>query len=92
LNKDQAYGAVILIVSLAAAILYLVSVFPSYFALPTWLTWWAIAIPVILAVLAVLTICMWVGWTILTTPPPLPFEETTPLPTESRATEDRRQP
>ncbi len=31
--------------------------------------WWAIALPVILAVLAVLTIVVWIGWTMLTTPP-----------------------
>jgi fatty acid desaturase len=70
LNRDQAYGAVALIVSLAVAVLYLVSLFSSYLALPAWLTWWAIALPVILAVLALLTICMWIGWVMLTTPPP----------------------
>jgi len=88
LNKDQAYGAVVLIVSVAVAILYLISVSPSIIGLPTWLTWWAIAIPVILAVLAVLTICMWIGWTMLTTPPPPPLEETAPLPTEIRTKDD----
>jgi hypothetical protein len=33
------------------------------------LVWWAIALPVILAVLAVLTVVIWIGWTMLTTPP-----------------------
>jgi len=88
LNKDQAYGAVVLIVSLAIAILYLASLFPSYFTLPTWLAWWAIALPVILAVLAVLTICMWIGWVMLTTPPPPPLEEAAPEPAESKAKQD----
>lgn len=92
MNKDQAYGAVVLVASLAAAVLYLVSAFASYFGLPTWLMWCAIATPVILGVLAVLTICMWVGWTILTTPPPPPFEETIPLPIEPGATEDKDRP
>jgi hypothetical protein len=54
-------------------IAYLISLFPSLLGLPSWLTWWAIALPVILAVLAVLTICLWIGWVMLTTPsiPPL---------------------
>jgi len=75
LNRDQACGAIVLAISLMVALLYLLSLFPSYFALPTWLTWWAIALPVILAVLALLTICMWIGWVMLTTPPPPPLEE-----------------
>jgi len=33
------------------------------------LQWLAIAVPVALAVLAVLVILMWIGWTMLTTPP-----------------------
>jgi len=88
LNRDQAYGAVALIVSLAVAVLYLVSLFPSYLALPAWLAWWAIALPVILAVLALLTICMWIGWVMLITPPPPPLKETTPQPTESKTKEN----
>jgi len=84
LNKDRTYGALIFLLSLLAAIVYVAAVFPSYFALPGWLSWWAIALPVILAVLAVLTICMWIGWVMLTTPPPQPLEETAPQPTESK--------
>jgi len=37
----------------------------------------AIAVPVALAVLAVLVIVMWIGWTMLTTPP---LEEISPAP------------
>jgi len=84
LNRDQAYGALVLLVSLAIAIIYLTSLFPSLFALPAWLTWWAIALPVILAVLAVLTICMWIGWVMLTTPPLTPLEEEASGQVESR--------
>ena len=69
MNRDQAYGAVALIISLAVAVLYLVSLFPSYFALSAWLASWAIALPITMAVLAVLTICAWIGWVMLTTPP-----------------------
>ena len=84
MNRDQAYGALVLVVSLAVASAYLVSLFPSYFALPAWLAWWSIALPVIFAVLAVLTICMWIGWVMLTTPPLTPLEEDASGPVESR--------
>jgi len=33
-----------------------------------------VALPVFLFVVAVLVICMWIGWTMLTTPPPAPLE------------------
>jgi uncharacterized membrane protein YcjF (UPF0283 family) len=77
LNRDQAYGAVALIISLAVAVLYLVSLFPSCFALSAWLAWWAIALRIIMAVLAVLTICAWIGWVMLTTPPVEEFATST---------------
>lgn len=70
MNKDQAYGAIVLIISFVVAVFCLVSLFAPYLALPAWLAWWAIALPVILAVLAILTICAWIGWVMLTTPPP----------------------
>jgi len=82
LNKDQAYGGIVLLISLAVTVLYLASLFAPYLALPVWLVWWAIALPVVMAVLAVLTICMWIGWVMLTTPPP-ELEPTTPEPVES---------
>jgi uncharacterized membrane protein YhdT len=69
LSKDQAYGGVVLIISVAIALFYLAALFPTHFGLPAWLAWWAIALPVILAVLAVLVICMWIGWVMLSTPP-----------------------
>lgn len=37
--------------------------------------YWAIAIPVWLAIMLVLFIVAWIGWTMLTTPPPIPLEE-----------------
>lgn len=89
MNKDQAYGAIVLVVSAAIAVLYVMPLFPSFFGLPTWLKWWAIALPVILAVLAVLTICAWIGWVMLTTPPPPPLEELTSEPAEPSIREDK---
>jgi uncharacterized protein involved in cysteine biosynthesis len=78
-NKDQTYGGLILLISLIITIVYIAAFFspvvstyiPSW---PSWLDWWAIAIPVFLFVIAALLICMWIGWTMLTTPPPAPLE------------------
>jgi predicted membrane protein len=40
---------------------------------PSW--YWFLAIPMWLALTLVLVIGMWIGWTMFTTPPPVPFEE-----------------
>jgi predicted DNA-binding transcriptional regulator len=36
---------------------------------------WLVAIPVLVAFVAVLGIGAWIGWTMATTPPPKPIEE-----------------
>jgi predicted DNA-binding transcriptional regulator len=36
---------------------------------------WLIAVPVVVALIAVLAIGAWIGWTMATTPPPRPIEE-----------------
>jgi hypothetical protein len=68
MNKDQSYGGLILLVSLFIFIFYLIAFFT-----PGW-NYLVIEIPVVLAVLAILGITMWIGWTMLTTPPPAPLE------------------
>ena len=42
---------------------------------PFWVLIWLIAIPVVIAVCAVMAIGAWIGWTMATTPPPAPIEE-----------------
>ncbi|MDO8124666.1 MAG: hypothetical protein Q6364_09850 [Candidatus Hermodarchaeota archaeon] len=37
--------------------------------------YFAVAIPMWLAIMLVLFIVAWIGWTMLTTPPPIPLEE-----------------
>jgi hypothetical protein len=37
--------------------------------------YWFLAIPMWFALTLVLVIGMWIGWTMFTTPPPVPFEE-----------------
>jgi predicted DNA-binding transcriptional regulator len=49
-----------------------------YWLFFTTFSFWAVAIPVLIGVLAVLGIVMWIGWTMATTPPPKPIELETP--------------
>jgi predicted DNA-binding transcriptional regulator len=87
-SKDQGIGGIIFIVCAVIALLYVVTLF-----FPQWLgvfgisedalAWthevqfWVIAVPVFIALVAVMGIGMWIGWTMATTPPPKPIEEIT---------------
>jgi H+/Cl- antiporter ClcA len=83
-SKDQAIGALIFLVCVVVAIGYVVVlVAPGTvrYLLP-WVTWsdrgiqfWAVAIVVLIAFLAIMFIGAWIGWTMATTPPPKPIEE-----------------
>ena len=71
-NKDQGFGWLICIVCAAIAAAYTVALFwPALEAIRLWL----VAIPVLIAFVAVLGIGAWIGWTMATTPPPRPIEE-----------------
>jgi len=76
LSRDQVYGGLILAVSAILVILYLAAflVFPKATFLGWAISWWAIVIPVSIFVLGVLVVCVWIGWTMATTPPPAPIE------------------
>ncbi len=71
MNPDQKYGALLFLGGLLAAILYVAIFVGSNMGIKFLdrFVWWSIALPVILAVLAVLTIVVWIGWTMVTTPP-----------------------
>jgi len=81
-SKDQAIGGVICLVCVLVAVFYVLTLF-----VPNWLSWiginytfdqfWLIAIPVLIALVAILAIGAWIGWTMATTPPPKPIEEIT---------------
>jgi protein-S-isoprenylcysteine O-methyltransferase Ste14 len=77
MDRDQLYGGTIFAVSLIIALGYLIVFFPQVLSLPGWLHEWAVGLPVLLFVLAVLVIAMWIGWTMMTTPPPAPLEAET---------------
>ncbi len=71
-SKDQSLGALICVVCIAFAIAYTFALFwPALASIRLWL----VAIPVLVALLAVLGIGTWIGWTMATTPPPKPIED-----------------
>ena len=83
-SKDQAIGWIIFLVCVVVMIGYVVALFfpkevgdllmleikDIYHA-----RIWLIAIPVLIAFVAILAIGAWIGWTMATTPPPKPIEE-----------------
>lgn len=80
-SKDQTIGALIFIVCIVIAIGYLVvlvapgAVSPIIGVAAQSLQFWAVAIVVLIAFLAIMFIGAWIGWTMATTPPPKPIEE-----------------
>jgi len=73
MNKDQSIGAAIFITCLIVAIAYVAALlWPTLEAVRLWL----IAIPVTIAFVGVLAIGAWIGWTMASTPPPKPIEDT----------------
>ena len=99
-SKDQAIGGVIFIVCAIVGIFYVVTLF-----WPDWINmvfkttlnlggiqFWIIAIPVLVAFIAIMGIGAWIGWTMATTPPPKPIEEiTSEMETEEKkATEEKQ--
>jgi predicted DNA-binding transcriptional regulator len=84
-SKDQAIGGAILLVCTVVAIVYLVALFGYAQLIQPWLDvgsveavrYWLIAVPVLVAFVAILFIGAWIGWTMATTPPPKPIEEIT---------------
>lgn len=86
MSKDQAIGGVIFIVCVIVAIGYFIALAftPQISELFGWgwrseTVWHArvalIAIPMAVALIAILAIGAWIGWTMATTPPPKPIEE-----------------
>jgi predicted DNA-binding transcriptional regulator len=80
MNKDQGIGALILVVSIIGVIVYAWLLFAYAIVV--------LQITAFVAVAAVLVILAWIGWTMLTTPPPAPLEPepaTTSVSSEEKA-------
>ena len=88
-SKDQAIGWIIFLVCVVVMIGYVITLFfyddivkpllETLIDVSAWTTagvrFWLIAIPVLIAFVAILAIGAWIGWTMATTPPPKPIEE-----------------
>ncbi len=82
-SKDQAIGGLIFIVCVIIAIGYVAGLFlydpwiKDIFDIGETATvrYWLVAVPVLVAFIAILGIGAWIGWTMATTPPPKPIEE-----------------
>lgn len=84
MSKDQAIGAAILAICVLIGVVYVVTLFfPQWFTLlgikaaEAEIRFWIVATPVLIAFIAILAIGGWIGWTMVTTPPPKPIEEIT---------------
>ena len=92
MSKDQAIGAAILIVCVVVAVVYLMALFGYQQLIQPWLNigsaadvrFWIIAVPVLIAFVAILSIGAWIGYTMATTPPPKPIEEITTEPADEK--------
>ena len=67
--NDRILGGAILLVSIAGVVIYFWLLFMSSWA---WLT---IQVSAFLAVAMMLLIIAWIGYTLATTPPPMPYED-----------------
>ena len=84
-SKDQTIGALILAVCILIAIAFigLLFLYDPYIAniinlgAAADVQYWLIATPVTIAFIAIMAIGAWIGYTMLTTPPPKPIEEIT---------------
>ena len=90
---DKNLGYLITLITLAVMAVYFIWLFPGLFGtLFQWLesySQWAIKLPVIIAVYGILFIVLWIGYTMATTPPPIPFD--TPLDLELDTTMDEEE-
>ena len=71
MGKDQSLGAVILVLCVAGILVYGCLVFDV-------LSGWSLLVLKLtgfIAILGILGIGAWIGWTMATTPPPKPIEE-----------------
>jgi len=79
--SDKSLGSIIFAVGLIGAIAYIYWLFAPanqsdiLFFCPWANARWAIVIPILVAVLAVLIIAMWIGWTMAATPSPTILED-----------------
>jgi MFS family permease len=78
--SDKSLGGLIILFSLIFMLGYFIWAFAPFLgpSISAWITpdlsEWAFRLPVVLAVYAILVIVLWIGYTMATTPPPMPLE------------------
>jgi len=86
MSKDQTIGALIVLVCALLIVGYIGGLLLYDPYISSWLNvgsaadvrFWLIATPVLIGFIALLAIGTWIGYTMATTPPPKPIEESTP--------------
>jgi hypothetical protein len=81
--KDQAFGALIIVICAILAVAFVLGMFlyDPYLrsilnvGLPENVRFWIVATPVTVGFVGILGIGAWIGFTMATTPPPKPIEE-----------------
>ena len=77
--EDKSLGSIIVVLSAVIMVGYFIWAFaPLLGPIASWispeLSEWAYKLPIILAVYVILLIILWIGYTMATTPPPIPLE------------------
>ena len=86
---DKSLGSLLLISGLLGAVAYAYWLFAPaaetdiLFYAPNLRMRWAIVLPVLVLVLALFFLAIWIGWTMVATPPPLTISKRSPEKTES---------
>jgi len=76
--EDKTLGYMIVLASILIMIVYFVWAFASVFGtIFAWLvpySEWAFRLPILAAVFGALLVVLWIGYTMATTPPPIPLD------------------
>ena len=92
--NDKGLGSLIVVFSLILMAGYFIWAFGYNLGIP-WITEglseWAYRLPVILAVYTMLLIVLWIGYTMVTTPPPIPLESPLEIEREEVNTLDKEE-
>ena len=91
--SDKSLGSLIFAFGFIGAVVYVYWLFApaninDVLFYCTWINMrWALVLPIAVAVLAVLFIAMWIGWTMAVTPPPVMIEDESKAKAEERKEE-----
>lgn len=102
LQRDKIYGVLIFLVALVLLIYLAVADFnviiaggnQAYYPILKELffsPWVYVVLPIMLAEVLIFGIAAWIGWTMLTTPPPVPLEELEELGLEEEKEEEKKE-